>query len=82
MKISPAWNRGVQKIVQWSIFALAPGKQVAPTLVCECWGNERQADTGYAVAMWLHLAILLGAINSFLVVHGVLSLILLGINIE
>lgn len=82
MKISPAWNRGVQKIVQWSIFTLAPVKQVASTLVCECWGNGRQADTGYAVAVWLHLAILLGAINSFLVVHGVLSHIPLGINIE
>ena len=80
MKISPAWNRGIQKIVQWSIFTLAPGKQVAPTLVCKCWGIERQADTGYAVALWLPLAILLGAINSFLV-HGVLSHIPSGINI-
>jgi len=82
VKISPAWNRGIQKIVQWSIFTLAPGKQVAPTLGWKCWGNERQADTGYAVALWLPLAILLGAINSFLVVHGMLSHIPLGINIK
>jgi hypothetical protein len=35
-------------------------------LVCKCWGNERQADTGYAVALWLPLAILLGAVKAFL----------------
>lgn len=61
---------------------MAPGKQVASTLVCECWGSERQADTGYVVAMWLHLAISLGAINSFLVAYGVLSHIPVGINIK
>jgi hypothetical protein len=82
VKISPAWNRGIQKIVQWGIFTLAPGKQVASTLVCECWGSERQADTGYAVAVWLRLAISLAAISSLLVVCVELSHIPLGINIK
>jgi hypothetical protein len=82
VKISQAWDRGIQRSIQWGIFTLASGKQVVSTLVCKCWGNERKAVTGYAFATWLPLAISLGIINRFLVTHGVLSHIPLGIYIK
>lgn len=78
MKISPAWDRGIQ----WGLFTLAPSKQIVSTLVCKYWKHERKADTGCAFETWLPLAILLGIINSFVVTQGVLPLIPLGINIK
>jgi hypothetical protein len=80
VKISPAWARGIQRSIQGGFFTLASGKQVVSTLVCKCWGNERKADTGYAFATWLSLAISLGIINSYVGTYRVMSHIPLGIN--